>query len=99
MLDDPVQALNVRNRYWVSQLKVALARAERIAMKYLRDCATRVKQVHMLKDKQLIASKLVVGMTTTKAAAIQPLLQELKPSIGELFVILWKNSDPSCTKG
>ncbi|XP_034241562.1 NFX1-type zinc finger-containing protein 1-like [Thrips palmi] len=67
--------------FWVSQLKQALGTAERCAAKYISDCKARMKQVKMLKDKELIASNLVVGMTTTKAAQIQPLLQELKPRI------------------
>ena len=43
----------------------------------------------MLQDRELIANKLIVGMTTTKAAAMQPLLKSLKPSIGEIVHLFY----------
>lgn len=68
---------------WLANLQSELRRLEQLCERDLLDCINSVKEVRMLQDRELIANKLVVGMTTTKAAAMQPLLKSLKPSIGE----------------
>lgn len=67
--------------HWLVMLREALKNVERECDKRLSSCTDSVEEVRMMQLQEKIQDKLVVGMTTTKAAGMQKLLHTLRPSI------------------
>ncbi|XP_063233035.1 NFX1-type zinc finger-containing protein 1-like [Bacillus rossius redtenbacheri] len=67
--------------YWVSNLKRRMLGDLRVLERELRVSAKRYEEVKQIGDLHVMKNALVIGMTTTGAARLQPLLQALKPRI------------------
>jgi hypothetical protein len=69
-------------RYWVARLKTVLLEKYQIMEEKFRTEARHYEEVQHMIDLDIMKESYIVGMTTTGAARLQPLLQALKPRIG-----------------
>nr|CAD7432792.1 unnamed protein product [Timema monikensis] len=70
-------------RHWIDNLTICLLNELRQHELQMRHLSKRYEEVRQMGDLEVMKDSLVVGMTTTGAARLQPLLQALKPKIGE----------------
>nr|CAD7408893.1 unnamed protein product [Timema poppensis] len=70
-------------RHWIDNLTTCLLNELRQHELEMRLLSKRYEEVRQMGDLEVMKDSLVVGMTTTGAARLQPLLQALKPRIGE----------------
>jgi hypothetical protein len=83
-----LSALNREQRwilysYWLQELRCALLNElTRVDVRFRAECK-KYDEVKNTEDLEIMKEALVVGMTTTGAARLQPLLQALRPPIGK----------------
>lgn len=83
-----LSALNTEQRwilysYWLQELQCALLNElTTVDVRFKAECK-KYDEVKNTEDLEIMKNVLVVGMTTTGAARLQPLLQALKPPIGK----------------
>lgn len=75
-------------RYWVERYRNILFEELHKLEKHFRSEARMYEEVQQMNDLEILRDSLVVGMTTTGAAKLQPLLQALKPRIGKKMSVL-----------
>ncbi|XP_063233033.1 NFX1-type zinc finger-containing protein 1-like isoform X1 [Bacillus rossius redtenbacheri] len=68
-------------RHWVGQLQEVLIRESGRLGEQFRKENRNMTEIRMMDDLEVMKDVQVVGMTTTGAARLQPLLQALKPKI------------------
>ena len=68
-------------RYWVDRLRNVLLEKLRAQEAQFRLEARMYEEVQQMNDLCILRESLIVGMTTTRAAKFQPLLQALKAKI------------------
>ncbi|KAJ8878733.1 hypothetical protein PR048_019319 [Dryococelus australis] len=70
-------------RYWISLLQEILVKKfAHLGEKFKKEMKN-ITEIRMMDDLEVMRRAHVVGMTTTGAARLQPLLQALRPKIGE----------------
>jgi hypothetical protein len=70
-------------RYWVDRYRNSLLEDLRKQEHLLRFKARRYEELQQIYDLEILKDSLVVGITTTGAARLQSLLQDLKAKIGK----------------